>query len=269
MTVLVGMLELTDEDWNRPITDIIPELAEDLNDQAPEWDKITLWGLANHQAGLTATGVIGDELYELYGTAKDTNMSIVDVELAAGLPPMDHPIAILGPCWDNGCTQEQFIAATRNLAPVFAPNILPEYSDVGLMVLGMAISRITGLTYNQLYQDAIFQPLGMTSSLVNAPLNGSLFDRSVVIPPPLKDRWSFPFDNPTVPSGGILSTINDLDKLGIALMNSTLLSPEITRRWMKPCAHTASMSYSIGAPWYEIQPSNYLTVVLTFPSFLI
>ena len=178
----------------------------------------------------------------------DGNTTVTDLELDQGLPPMD-PLPNVGPCYDAGCTQEQFVAATRNWAPVFAPAYLPEYSDVGLMVLGMAISRLMGLPYDQMYQDGIFTPLGMTSSLINAPLNGSLFDRSVIATTSLAGTWSFPYDNPTVPSGGILSTINDLDKLGIALLNSTLLSPEVTRRWMKPHSHTASMSYSIGAPW--------------------
>ncbi|PPJ56802.1 hypothetical protein CBER1_05947 [Cercospora berteroae] len=53
----------------------------------------------------------------------------------------------------------------------------------------------------------------------------------------------------TIPSGGILSTLNDLNKLGVGILNHTLLSAEATRRWMKPVTHSASLSYSIGAPW--------------------
>lgn len=53
--------------------------------------------------------------------------------------------------------------------------------------------------------------------------------------------------NFTTPSGGILSTISDLSKLGIGILNNTLISAQAMRKWMKPQTHTASLSYSIGA----------------------
>jgi hypothetical protein len=45
------------------------------------------------------------------------------------------------------------------------------------------------------------------------------------------------------------SSSNDLAKLGRAILNSTLLPPVQTRRWMKPVAHTSSLKLSVGAPW--------------------
>ena len=45
------------------------------------------------------------------------------------------------------------------------------------------------------------------------------------------------------------SSTNDLAAMGVAILNSTLLSPTMTRRWMMPHAFTASMSLSVGAPW--------------------
>jgi len=49
--------------------------------------------------------------------------------------------------------------------------------------------------------------------------------------------------------GGIYSTSNDLAKLGRAILNSTLLCPAQTRRWMKPVTHTSQSTFSVGAPW--------------------
>ncbi|KAK3633786.1 hypothetical protein LTR22_019970 [Elasticomyces elasticus] len=92
----------------------------------------------------------------------------------------------------------------------------------------------------------------MTSSFANVPVSEPLLSRCVVADPPganLSIGWSYPHNNPTIPSGGILSTINDLSKLGLAILNSTLMTPIQTRAWMKPATHTASLSYSVGAPW--------------------
>ena len=37
--------------------------------------------------------------------------------------------------------------------------------------------------------------------------------------------------------------------LGRAILNSELLSPTLTRKWLKPRAHTADPAFSVGAPW--------------------
>lgn len=51
-------------------------------------------------------------------------------------------------------------------------------------------------------------------------------------------------------------------KLGRAVLNSTLLSPAMTRRWMKPATHTSSLTASVGAPWeiYTIPTSRAVDV---------
>ncbi|KAL4995037.1 beta-lactamase/transpeptidase-like protein [Aspergillus recurvatus] len=50
-------------------------------------------------------------------------------------------------------------------------------------------------------------------------------------------------------TGGIYSSTKDLNVLGRAILNSELLSPALTRRWLKPRAHTADPAFSVGAPW--------------------
>ena len=115
------------------------------------------------------------------------------------------------------------------------------------MLLGIAISNITGKPMSAVYRDTVFAPLDMNSSYSSHPTKKAELARSVI---------SGDFDANfgletgfTTPSGGILSSINDLSKLGIAIMNNTLISPETTRKWMKPQTHTASLSYSIGGGW--------------------
>jgi hypothetical protein len=50
-------------------------------------------------------------------------------------------------------------------------------------------------------------------------------------------------------AGGLYASIKDLSTVGRSILNNTLLSPATTRRWLRPITHTASLSYSVGAPW--------------------
>ncbi len=109
------------------------------------------------------------------------------------------------------------------------------------------ISNITNKSMTDVYNSAVFTPLNMTSSNDTQPTDNKSIARSVIAGPA---EETFALDNlMTAPSGGILSTISDLQKLGMGILNSTLLSRESTDKWMKPVSHTASLSYSIGAPW--------------------
>jgi hypothetical protein len=52
------------------------------------------------------------------------------------------------------------------------------------------------------------------------------------------------------PSGaGYFSSPNDLTTLGRSILSSTLLPPLLTRQWLKPVTHTASLTLAIGRPW--------------------
>jgi len=58
----------------------------------------------------------------------------------------------------------------------------------------------------------------------------------------------------------MFSTLRDITAAGRAILNSTLLRPIQTRRWLQPNAHTASPLFSFGRPW-EITtlPANDLS----------
>lgn len=121
------------------------------------------------------------------------------------------------------------------------------------MILGAVISKYTGKSLDTMYQDLVFDPLDMSSTYVNAPLSGAAFNDHGVTLDQINGSWSFAENNPTAPSGGILSTITDLNKLALGLLNSTLLDAVKTREWLKPHTHTASLTESIGAPWEIIR----------------
>lgn len=67
-------------------------------------------------------------------------------------------------------------------------------------------------------------------------------------------------------SGGVLSTLNDMAKLGVGILNSTLLPSDQTRRWMKPFSNTANLKQSGGRQWKihrYTHPSGAITDLYT------
>lgn len=50
-------------------------------------------------------------------------------------------------------------------------------------------------------------------------------------------------------SGGVYSSRKDLRTLCLSILNSQLLTPSETRRWMKPLSGTGSLVEMVGAPW--------------------
>ena len=245
LTVLAGLISLTDEEWNRPLTEIYPELAEvaGRGEQSPingiQWDQISPWALAAQIAGFpTSAAPFADILFQEESPA-----------IAYGVPMLD--VSSFGPCWNvssNGvCSADEYIENIRDYPPTFLPWTNPNYSNAGFILLGMAISNITGKPIEAIYRESIFEPLGMRSSNITAPTDEAELARSVIAGDP---TLGFAADGGiSISAGGLLSTTNDLAKFGVGLLNSTLLPRNKTREWMKPISHTASLTYSVGAPW--------------------
>jgi CubicO group peptidase (beta-lactamase class C family) len=259
ITTFAGMIELTDAQWNTPLSEIFPGLVSSSNDTASpifgvQWDLITPAALASQLSGIPTLGLPQADLLVAYDIlAVTTNTSATTLETRDGFPAL--PLTIFGPCTDLtfACSTEQFIKTIASDSPAQLPWATPGYSDLNFMLLGAVISKFTDKPLNAMYEDFIFNRLDMSSSYVNAPLSGSAFSDHSVVVGPINGSWSFAKNNPTIPSGGILSSISDLNKLGLALINSTLLDEVRTRAWLKPRTHTASLTESIGQPWEIIR----------------
>ena len=53
--------------------------------------------------------------------------------------------------------------------------------------------------------------------------------------------------------GGMYSTAADIASMGRSILNSALLSSNLTRAWMKPVTHTSDLHLSVGMPWEIIR----------------
>ncbi|KAJ0422031.1 beta-lactamase/transpeptidase-like protein [Aspergillus carlsbadensis] len=277
VTVLAGLVELEPADWERPLSELSPALAESLREHSgtldpvydTQWDAITPSALAAQLAGVSHYGQPWTEdILPLYALGVATNTSDPDYDPAAyALPYVDLTDPTnLSPCsnLEGTCTPEQYSEGVAHNPPIFLPWSSPAYSNNGLTLLGLAIANLTGKSMQEVYQDAIFDPLEMSSSYSTIPPD-SESARFVVAGNPTTG-WAI--DNGlSTPSGGIFSTLNDLNKFGIGVLNSTLISPLQTRRWMKPLSHGASLHYSSGAPWeiyrYTDPKSGIVTDIYT------
>ncbi|KAH8891718.1 beta-lactamase/transpeptidase-like protein [Thozetella sp. PMI_491] len=258
-TVLAGLLELKSADWDTPLTELLPALAEYASSTpAAEdpaytvaWDQVTVAALASQISGVPRDGfpALGELLflaaiYEAAGSPFDVTK--------LGLPILNQSDPLANPpcaAWvSNGssCPEEAYVDGVKNRPPAFAPWTTPGYSNDGFTLLGVALSKITGKPLDQLYCERIFDPLGMTSSNSSTPPESEWY-RSVI---PGAPTDSFAIDAGIfVSSGGLLSTLNDIARFGKGILNSTLLSADQTRKWMKPVSHTARFQYSVGKPW--------------------
>jgi CubicO group peptidase (beta-lactamase class C family) len=252
MTVMSGLLSLSHEQWNTPLSVIYPSLAElDSSDevQSIQWDQVTPWALAQQMAGINS-----DAIPDVASYTPDTISALIGL----GYPP--ESVDTLGPCWtllaqNEICNIDQWIEEISASIPTFTPYSSPQYSNAGFVTLGAAMANLTGQSIGEIWQNNVIGPLGMDSSGFPIP-TGEDLDRSVIVGPPAV--WALP-SGILGASGGLHSTLNDLNKFGVGILNSSLMPANETREWMKPQSLTGSLSYAMGAPWEIIRYSHPTT----------
>jgi CubicO group peptidase (beta-lactamase class C family) len=255
ITVYAGLLLLDPNDWHKPLTEIFPEISS-LPENDPvhhvQWDTITPFSLSSQISGIPRDARpfdAGELSYDLYFGSDPVDPTTI------GLPSLTlNSTGINVPCQDADCTAAQYIegiqAPTR---PVFQS---PGYADTNFILLGRVISKLTGLPSNeQWFQKAVFGPLGMTKSSSVSP-SVKPYPGYVVA----GDPATFAFQGGiTSSSGGVFSTTNDIAKLGLSILNSTLLSADQTRKWMKPTTFTAGFEFALGMGWEIYRYTDKLT----------
>ncbi|GAP92113.1 hypothetical protein SAMD00023353_6600160 [Rosellinia necatrix] len=244
MTVYAGLLLLDPSDWHKPLTEIFPEIASLPKDDPVhhiQWDTITPFSLASQITGLPANARpfdVGELSNSFYFTDPIDPTTL-------GLPPLTlNSTGINVPCQDMNCTAEEYIKGIQ--APTLPVFQSPGYANTNFILLGRVISKLTGLDANEeWFQKAVFGPLDMTSTSSLSPTESPYAGYVVA-----GDVEGFAFQGGiTSSSGGIFTTTNDVAKLGVGVLNSTLLPADRTRRWMKPNAFTASPDFALGLGW--------------------
>ena len=77
------------------------------------------------------------------------------------------------PLWRTAQGKEQFLAGIAPVALTYEPGTQMIYSDLGLMLVGFMVERLSGRGLDDLLRDRVFNPLGLRETLYN-PLLQSL-----------------------------------------------------------------------------------------------
>ncbi|KAI1110398.1 beta-lactamase/transpeptidase-like protein [Nemania sp. NC0429] len=242
-TMLTFLAEEGDSSWNEPISRYIPEIANMIEDgpddtshslSSPDWSSITIGSLASQISGLMRD-------YSLLGElTQSSNMTQLT---ALGLPALDG--GEIPPCGDAPvCSRAQFFAGLKKLPPSFSPFMTPAYSDIGYVLLGYALERMTRRTFQQSFNDKLVRPLNLSRTFYTTPR-----DSLGVIPGDrYQTTWAFNMGNES-PTGGVYCSSSDLSAVGRAILKSTLLPASVTRRWLRPVTFSSDPASSVGSPW--------------------
>ncbi|KAK5992088.1 Beta-lactamase-like sdnR-like protein [Cladobotryum mycophilum] len=232
-----------------PITKYVPELAsqastvkppagtvyDDINDV--RWDEVTLGELLSQTSGIGFDVALG----ELSALVPEHVLS------ATGLPPLSEDDVLK--CGANAtmpqCTRRQFFDLLLKKHPVFPSSHSPNYGNMAFSILRYALEVMSGLSMEEMMTNSIFKPLGLThSSYSKAPVTGGVIPGNDT----RASGWDFNLGEANA-AGSVFMSTGDLVKAGQAILQSALLKPDTTRRWLKPKIQTGYLGASVGMPW--------------------
>jgi CubicO group peptidase (beta-lactamase class C family) len=170
-------------------------------------------------------------------------------------------------------TKDELLAAAMATPLVADPGARAEYSDIGFIILGVALERIAGESLDQFCQDEIFGPLGMAHTGFLPP-QSSRFS----IPPTADDQTfrhriiqgEVQDENASVMNGvaghaGLFATAEDLAVFANALLSggAPLVRPEtlalFTRREEVPAGTARALGWD--TPSTPSQSGKYFSAV--------
>ena len=206
------------------------------------WKDITLRSLASQLSGIPRDWAQGDLLIDL----KDPSV--------LGLPPATPPD--LPSCDSYGgyvpCTKEDMLESIRTKHPLFAPNYKSTYSNIAFELLGLVLSNVTGLKYEDYIQTSILDPLGMNHTSFDKPS-----DEVAVLPKNISWYWDVD-EGVQNPTGGLYATSSDLSKfLRYVLTHFNGITPALN--WLNPVSFATSVYSYYGTPWEIFRTDKLLS----------
>jgi CubicO group peptidase (beta-lactamase class C family) len=125
-TLIARLVERGQLTWNTALAEVFPDLAPQMN---PEFRKVTLLELLSHHAGLPAN----------LDRAKYLGNDVASLRLRA-------------------------VRQVLSKKPESTPGSKYAYSNLGYIIAGAVVERITGKTWEQAIADEVFEPLRMKSA---------------------------------------------------------------------------------------------------------
>ncbi|MFD0939914.1 serine hydrolase [Pedobacter boryungensis] len=243
-------------------------------------DENTLFGVASNTKAFTAAalGMLIDEkkltwdtkvidvipefkMYDPYVTSEFTVRDLLTHRSGLGLGAGDLMI------WPDSSTvdKKQLIHNLRYLKPVSSFRTKYDYDNLMYIVAGDVVARVSGMTYEDFIESRIIKPLGMSKTAASWY---RLKDKSNVIDghAPYEDKLlpvGLSFGEIANAAGGIYSSVTDMSKWVIAMINGgkygdnldkKLFSPAVARELWTPQTIIAggnpSSFSSYGLGWF-------------------
>jgi CubicO group peptidase (beta-lactamase class C family) len=152
----------------------------------------------------------------------------------------------------NDYTEDELLNHAASIPLTFQPGEKWSYSNLGYFVLGIMISKVTGMFYGDFIQERIFKPLGMNTARV--------INEADIIPNraagyrlekgELKNQeWVSPTLNSTA-DGALYLTVLDMAKWDAALYGEKLLKRSSLDQMWTPVKLNDGKTYPYGFGWF-------------------
>lgn len=125
--------------------------------------------------------------------------------------------------WTSNLTRQQVIAKMEKVKPLYAFRDQWGYCNAAFLTAGELIPKVTGVSWESFMHDSIFKPLGMNRTLaLSADLPAAT---NTAKPHTLNHQYEtikvdFPMIDNLAPAGSISSSVNDMSKWVMMLLNN-------------------------------------------------
>jgi CubicO group peptidase (beta-lactamase class C family) len=149
-------------------------------------------------------------------------------------------------------TEEQMLESFKKVPLAFAPGDKWDYSNVGYVILGMLVRKVTGQFYGDFLRERVFGPLGMTTTRVisEADIIPNRAAGYRVIAGEIKNQeWVSPSTN-TTGDGSLYFSILDLAKWDAALYRDSPLKQSTLAQIWEPVKLNSGARKGYGFGWF-------------------
>src|SRR5437588_12178357 len=148
-------------------------------------------------------------------------------------------------------TEDELLKRAEAIPLAFQPGEKWSYSNVGYVLLGILIHKISGQFYGDFLHDRIFQPLGMTTARIISEAD-IIPNRSAgyrLVRGELKNQdWVSPTLNTTA-DGALYLTVYDMAKWDAALYTEKLIKKSSLEQMWTPVKLNNGKTYPYGFGW--------------------
>jgi CubicO group peptidase (beta-lactamase class C family) len=148
-------------------------------------------------------------------------------------------------------TEAALVKRAAAIPLAFAPGAKWSYSNIGYLLLGVVIHRVTGEFYGDFLREKIFEPLGMTTTRIisEADIVPNRAAGYRVVKGTLKNQeWVSPTLNTTA-DGSLYLSVLDLAKWDASLYTERILNADSLKQMWTPVTLTSGQTHAYGFGW--------------------